>query len=115
MGIGENATSLREFRRMVTIGRADYVQPAMVKLGITAMAAPIEEQGHVRPNAFYLGPAFLAVLHCAQGRRSSGCLPTLALTPFAKTVPIINGGVEVPQGPGLGADPEDDLIAKFRV
>ena len=24
-------------------------------------------------------------------------------------------GVEVPQGPGLGADPEDDLIAQFRV
>jgi L-alanine-DL-glutamate epimerase-like enolase superfamily enzyme len=25
------------------------------------------------------------------------------------------GGVEVPQGPGLGADPEDDLIARFQV
>lgn len=37
MGIGENGTSLREFRRMVTIGKADFVQPAMVKLGITAM------------------------------------------------------------------------------
>jgi hypothetical protein len=36
-------------------------------------------------------------------------------TPFAKTVPIIDGGVEVPHGPGLGADPEDDLMAKFRV
>jgi L-alanine-DL-glutamate epimerase-like enolase superfamily enzyme len=36
-------------------------------------------------------------------------------TPFSKTVPIINGGVEVPQGPGLGADPEDDLIAQFKV
>jgi hypothetical protein len=39
----------------------------------------------------------------------------LGATPFAKTVPIINGGVEVPQAPGLGADPEDDLIAQFRV
>ena len=38
-----------------------------------------------------------------------------AATPFAKTVPVINGGVEVPQSPGLGADPEDDLIAQFRV
>ena len=36
-------------------------------------------------------------------------------TPFAKTVPVVNGGVKVPQGPGLGADPEDDLIARFRV
>jgi L-alanine-DL-glutamate epimerase-like enolase superfamily enzyme len=43
-----------------------------------------------------------------------------SLTPFisnihSKTVPIINDGVEVPQDPGLGADPEDDLIAQFRV
>jgi L-alanine-DL-glutamate epimerase-like enolase superfamily enzyme len=38
-----------------------------------------------------------------------------AATPFAKTVPVINGAFEVPQGPGLGADPEDDLIAQFRV
>jgi L-alanine-DL-glutamate epimerase-like enolase superfamily enzyme len=36
-------------------------------------------------------------------------------TPFAKTVPVFNGGVEVPERPGLGADPEDDLIADFRV
>ena len=36
-------------------------------------------------------------------------------TPFAKTVPIVNGTVEVPRGAGLGADPEDDLIAKFRM
>jgi L-alanine-DL-glutamate epimerase-like enolase superfamily enzyme len=36
-------------------------------------------------------------------------------TPFPKTVPVTNGGVEVPQSPGLGADPEEDLIAQFRV
>jgi L-alanine-DL-glutamate epimerase-like enolase superfamily enzyme len=36
-------------------------------------------------------------------------------TPFAKTVPVINGAIEVPQGPGLGADPEDELIERFRV
>jgi hypothetical protein len=36
-------------------------------------------------------------------------------TPFSKTVPVINGGVEVPQRPSLGADSEDDLMAQFRV
>jgi hypothetical protein len=36
-------------------------------------------------------------------------------TPFSKTVPVIDGGVEVPRGAGLGADPEDDLIAQFKV
>jgi len=34
---------------------------------------------------------------------------------YAKTVPDVNGAVEVPDRPGLGADPEQDMIAKFRV
>jgi L-alanine-DL-glutamate epimerase-like enolase superfamily enzyme len=123
MGIGENATNLREFRRMVSIGKADFIQPSMVKLGITAMAkvaAEVEQAGATCvPNAFYIGPAFLAVLHCMAAKEKDSPLERMfagfGATPFAKTVPVINGGVEVPQGPGLGADPEDDLIAKFRV
>ena len=66
MGIGENATSRRDFLRMITIGKADYIQPSIVKLGITAMtkvAAEVEQAGALCvPNAFYIGPAFLAVL-----------------------------------------------------
>jgi L-alanine-DL-glutamate epimerase-like enolase superfamily enzyme len=123
MGIGENSTSLRDFRRMVTIGKADFIQPAMVKLGITAMAkiaAEVEQAGAVCvPNAFYIGPAFLAVLHCMAVKEKASPLERMfadfGATPYAKTVPVINGGVEVPQCPGLGADPEDDLIAQFRV
>ena len=34
---------------------------------------------------------------------------------YSKTVPDVNGAVEVPDRPGLGADPEEDMIAKFRV
>lgn len=123
MGIGENSTSLREFRRMVTIGKADFIQPAMVKLGITHMAkvaAEVEQAGAVCvPNAFYIGPAFLAVLHCMAAKEKTSPLERMfadfGATPFAKTVPVVNGGVDVPQGPGLGADPEDELIARFRV
>jgi L-alanine-DL-glutamate epimerase-like enolase superfamily enzyme len=123
MGIGENATSLRDFFRMVTIGKADYVQPSIVKLGISAMAkvaAEVEQAGALcLPNAFYIGPAFLAVLHCLAAKDKESPLERMfadfGATPFAKTVPIVNGGVEVPQGPGLGADPEADLIAQYRV
>jgi L-alanine-DL-glutamate epimerase-like enolase superfamily enzyme len=123
VGIGENGTSLRDFPRMVTIGKADYIQPAMVKLGVTAMAkvaAEVEQAGALCvPNAFYLGPAFLAVLHCLAAKEKESPLERMfadfGATPFANTVPVINGGVEVPAGPGLGADPEDDLIARFRV
>jgi len=84
------------------------------------VAAEVEQAGATCvPNAFYLGPAFLAVLHCVAAKEKDSPLERMfadfGATPFSKTVPIINGGVEVPQGPGLGADPEDDLIAQFRV
>jgi L-alanine-DL-glutamate epimerase-like enolase superfamily enzyme len=122
MAIGENATSLLDFQRMVTIGKADYIQPSMVKLGITAMAkvaAEVERAGATCvPNAFYLGPAFLAALHCLAIKEKDSTLERMfadfGATPFSKTVPVMNGRVEVPRGPGLGADPEDDLIAQYR-
>jgi L-alanine-DL-glutamate epimerase-like enolase superfamily enzyme len=39
----------------------------------------------------------------------------LGATPYARTVPIIDGMVEVPRGSGLGADPEEELIERFKV
>jgi L-alanine-DL-glutamate epimerase-like enolase superfamily enzyme len=38
----------------------------------------------------------------------------LALTPYGASVPVVDGGVEVPDAPGLGADPETELIERFR-
>ena len=123
MGVGENTSSLIDFRNIVSIGKADYVQPSLVKIGITTMArvaAEVERLGGTcTPNAFYLGPAYLAALHCVAAKEKDSPLERMfadfGFTPFAKSVPIIDGGIEVPRGPGLGADPEDDLIERFRV
>lgn len=124
LGMGENVTSLNDFRTMVATGAADFVQPSIVKIGgISAMskvAAQAEEAGATCvPNVFYIGPGYLAALHCMAAKEKDAPLErmfaNLGATPFAKTVPIINGSIEVPRGPGLGADPEDELIAKFKV
>ena len=84
------------------------------------VAAEVERLGAIcTPNAFYLGPAYLAALHCVAAKEKASPLERMfadfGSTPFAKTVPVIDGGIEVPRGPGLGADPEDELIAQFRV
>ena len=72
MGIGENSTSLREFRRMVTIGKADYIQPAMVKLGITAMAkvaAEVEQAGAtLRAERLLSGTGFSSGVALPRGK-----------------------------------------------
>jgi len=124
LGMGENATSLNDFRTMVTTGAADFVQPSIVKIGgISAMskvAAEVEGAGATCvPNVFYVGPGFLAALHCMAAKEKEAPLERmfadLGAVPFAKTVPVTGGEVEVPRGPGLGADPEVDLIAQFKV
>ena len=38
-----------------------------------------------------------------------------AAVAYAKTVPVVNGAIDVPDRPGLGADPEEDMIDRFRV
>ena len=124
LGMGENATSPADFRRMVATGAADYVQPSIVKMGgisaLSKIAAQVEDAGAVCvPNAFYVGPGYLAALHCMAVKEKAAPLErmfaNLAAVPFAKTVPVIDGAIEVPLGPGLGADPEEDLLAQFKV
>ena len=39
----------------------------------------------------------------------------LGFTPYAKTVPVVDGAIEVPEGPGFGAEPEPELIERFRI
>jgi L-alanine-DL-glutamate epimerase-like enolase superfamily enzyme len=124
LAMGENATSSSDFRRMVAVGATDFVQPSIVKVGgisqMSKIAAEAEQAGVTCvPNAFYIGPGYLAALHCIAAKDRDAPLERmfadLGATPFAKTVPVSNGAVEVPDGPGLGADPEEDLIAQFRV
>jgi L-alanine-DL-glutamate epimerase-like enolase superfamily enzyme len=123
LAMGENATSMSDYRRMVATGAADYVQPAIVKMGgITALAkiaAEVETAGATCvPNVFYLGPGYLAALHCLAVKEKQSPLERmfadLGATPYAKSVPIIDGKVEVPRSPGLGADPEEELIQQFK-
>jgi L-alanine-DL-glutamate epimerase-like enolase superfamily enzyme len=124
LAMGENATSPSDFRKMIAANATDFVQPSMVKLGgITGMmraAAEAEKAGLVcTPNVFYVGPGYLAALHCLAVKERESRLERmfcdLGAWPFAKTVPVENGGVAVPDGPGLGADPEEELIARFGV
>jgi L-alanine-DL-glutamate epimerase-like enolase superfamily enzyme len=124
LGMGENATSWHDFRTMVATGAADFVQPSIVKMGgisaLSRMAAEVEKMGATCvPNGFYLGPGFLALLHCMAVKEKASPVERIfaefGATPYARTVPIEHGSVQVPEGPGLGADPDEDLLEQFRI
>ena len=71
------------------------------------------------PHAFFFGPGYLATLHCIAAKEKPAVLERLFAqvdyVAYSKTVPEANGGVDVPETPGLGADPEEDMIAKYKI
>ncbi len=125
LAMGENATGVLDFRKMVAAGATDFVQPSIVKIGgltnLWQVATEAEKAGVTCvPHAFFFGPGYLATLHAIACKERDAPLERLfadvAFTAYSKTVPNVNGAVEVPEDrPGLGADPEDELISRFRI
>jgi L-alanine-DL-glutamate epimerase-like enolase superfamily enzyme len=124
LAMGENAVSPTDFRKMIAAGCTDFVQPSIVKIGgithLFRIATESEKAGITCvPHAFFFGPGYLATLHCIACKERDVPLERLfadvGYVTYAKTVPDVNGSVEVPDRPGLGADPEEDMMEKFRV
>ena len=123
LAMGENATGLLDFRRMVTLGATDFAQPSIVKIGglstLWRIATEAEKAGVTCvPHAFFFGPGYLATLHALAAKQRPAPIERLfgdiAFTPYAHTVPVENGAVNVPERPGLGADPEPELLEHFK-
>jgi L-alanine-DL-glutamate epimerase-like enolase superfamily enzyme len=124
IAMGENATSPSDFRKMIAAGAVDFVQPSVNKIGgithLFRIATEAEKAGVTCvPHMFYFGPGYLATLHCIACKERDVPLERMfadvAWVPYANTVPDRNGAVDVPDTPGLGADPEEDMMAKFKV
>jgi len=118
---GENATGTLDFVKMVAGGAVDYVQPSAVKNGITAQWAicrTAEASGVTCvPHSPYFGPGYLATLHILAAKQKEVALERffcdLGHMPYGASVPIENGWVQIPDMPGLGPDPDEELM-RFR-
>lgn len=123
LAMGENASGVLDFRKMVAAGATDFVQPSVVKIGgltnLWRIATEAEQAGVTCvPHAFFFGPGYLATLHALAAKERLAPLERLfadvGFTAYAKTVPVVDGAIDVPERPGLGADPEHELIERFR-
>jgi L-alanine-DL-glutamate epimerase-like enolase superfamily enzyme len=124
LAMGENATGVLDFRRMVAAGATDFVQPSVVKIGglskLWRIAIEAEKAGVTCvPHAFFFGPGYLATLHALAAKERTAPIERLfgdvAFTAYSKTVPVENGAVNVPELPGLGADPEPEMLERYKV
>jgi len=117
LAVGENASSAYALIELINKASPRYVQPSVIKLGLTA-SLDISQRCEgtpviCAPQVAFFGPGYLASLHLIAAQNQEVSLERLyvqlAHVPYAKSVPIDNGWVYVPDTPGLGADPEADL------
>ena len=120
---GENAAGLIEFHRAFELGALDVAQPSMTKIGgisemlrIIALAKAFGVR--LVPHCPYFGPGFIASLHICAALPADTPVERLAVdleaSPFGDWVDAKGGEMRVPQGPGLGVDPDPALIARYR-
>jgi L-alanine-DL-glutamate epimerase-like enolase superfamily enzyme len=124
LAMGENATGVLDFHKMVAAGATDFVQPSVVKIGgltnLWRIATQAERAGVTCvPHAFFFGPGYLATLHAIAAKERPAPLERLfadvGFTAYSSSVPVVSGAVDVPERPGLGADPESEMIERYKV
>ena len=122
---GENACTVHQFRQMMSAGAVSHAQPSVIKVGgITEylkVAALADEFGiRLAPHSPYFGPGLLATLQLMALRDDATFVEVFYMKRAAclwrgRIDVDANGDVEVPQGPGIGYEPDKAVMEQFRV
>lgn len=119
---GENDSTLFGHAAIVTAGAADILQPSVTKVGglgeMKKIAALAAAHGvTLVPHSYYFGPGLAATLHFAA---STPGVPYVEMPPGALEAPltrepirVVDGHVSVSDRPGLGADPDPEVLARY--
>jgi L-alanine-DL-glutamate epimerase-like enolase superfamily enzyme len=121
---GENLGNLMDIRHILAAGAVDIVQPDAAKMGgiteIMKALALAEAAGiEAEPHSPLYGPALIATLHViAAMKREILCefyYADLEANPIGSIAAPRDGYFTVPQGPGLGIEVDENLLARYRV
>lgn len=121
---GENLGNLLDVERMLDAAAVDIVQPDPIKMGgITECwkALQIAEARGVQaePHSPWHGPGLAAALHLIAAMKTD-CLAEfyyadLRMSPIGDAGVPRDGFLAVPDGPGLGIEVDERVLAEFRV
>jgi L-alanine-DL-glutamate epimerase-like enolase superfamily enzyme len=121
---GENVMSATHFRQMFATGAVDIAQPSVTKIGGISEFMKIADIAAdfgipLVPHCPYFGPGLLASLHIASTFAKETMIEysfaDLGASPLGDAIAVRNGRIAVPQSPGLGRDPDPEVIARYRV
>ena len=120
---GENAGGLHDFKSQFDHGALDVAQPSVTKIGgpsaMMEIAALAKAYG-VRfvPHNAYFGAGYLASLNLntafAPDAPFERLFIDLEASPYHDMVVAKNGRSTVPTAPGLGRDPDQEILARYR-
>src|SRR5262249_39537953 len=118
---GENESTAFGFREIVDARAVDVAQPSVTKVGglselrkVAALVATANVT--LVPHAFYYGAGLAATVHFATATPGVPYVefPSCALeAPLSEPVRFADGYVTAIDRPGLGADPDPDVIKRF--
>jgi D-galactarolactone cycloisomerase len=121
---GENYGTAWEFRRAFEAGALTYAQPSVTKIGgvseLRRVATLADAFGvEVVPHSAYFGPGLLASIHCIAAMPRETLVERFYcdfdVNPLGDAIHPRQGRIAVPTGPGLGVDPDPQLLARLRV
>jgi len=121
IAVGETVSSTSDFDTMLRLEAIDFMQPSVAKIGgIGAMqrvfALASGSAVEVAPHSPFFGPALVANMHLcaalAPDTRLEAYFLDLAGNPFEELIVPRKGRITVPDKPGLGCDPDPELLRK---
>ena len=121
---GENVYTLMDFERLLAAKAVDFVQPSPAKMGGISELRKIFPLAAIHnipvmPHSFYDGPGLLAAIHATAALGTADSMIEwrwfdLEATIYGDALSPKGGRISVPQGPGLGTDPDPDVIRAYR-
>jgi L-alanine-DL-glutamate epimerase-like enolase superfamily enzyme len=120
---GENLCFATQFAAMFEARAVQYAQPSVTKVGgvsefLKVMALAESHNVRLAPHSPYFGPGALATLHLLAAYGEPSWFEYFYLWPEAKlfgaALDPVAGALDVPPGPGLGAEPDPDVIERYR-
>jgi len=120
---GENCCFATQFAALFDERAVQYAQPSVTKVGgvteFRKVAALAAGRGvKLAPHSPYFGPGALATLHLIAALTEDARFEYFYLQADARLYGDLlaprRGDLEVPRSPGLGADPDPDVIRRYR-
>ena len=122
---GENASTLMDFQHLLEAGAVDFIQPSPAKMGgITELqkvyALAKAHNTTVMVHTFYDGPGLLASVHASAALGGPQSIVEwryfdLEAQLYGDAIIPKEGRMSVPQGPGLGLEPNPDVIRDYQI